>query len=373
MRVDVQKLADVPDVLIERWRDLQRLAPEFGCPLVGPDFALLVARHRPETQVAIGFNGESGVAFFAFHRGSRGHVRAVGAPFCDYQAVVTDPGVKVDGDAFLAAAGIRSLSFTSLMDPYEIFDTAAMRKVEAYRIDCSGGGETRLETLRLANPKWAKNVRRLVNKMGRELGVMRVVGHDTNPAAFAALNQIKIAQFNETGMTNVLGPKWVQGLMQDLFDNQSGHFGGCLVSLYSGDKFVAGQFGVRLGDWFHPWVASTCPLSHPYSPGIIFLSEMIRNSGDFGLRMIDLSEGHGHYKSQFCREPTLVHAGVVGARAELMPTCGAGPVSVVKRRLELISALEPTFFGQARALGTAIASVPKRLQARRVHHDRPKH
>ena len=121
MRVDVQKLADVPDVLIERWRDLQRLAPEFGCPLVGPDFALLVARHRPETQVAIGFNGESGVAFFAFHRGSRGHVRAVGAPFCDYQAVVTDPGVKVDGDAFLAAAGIRSLSFTSLMDPYEIF------------------------------------------------------------------------------------------------------------------------------------------------------------------------------------------------------------------------------------------------------------
>ncbi len=106
---------------------------------------------------------------------------------------------------------------------------------------------------------------------------------------------IKVAQYHETGITNVLGSKWIKAFMQDLFETRGGEFGGCLVSLYSGDKFVAGQFGARLGDWFHPWIASTCPLSHPYSPGILFLAETIRQADDLGLRIIDLSAGHSHY------------------------------------------------------------------------------
>jgi CelD/BcsL family acetyltransferase involved in cellulose biosynthesis len=365
VRVDVQKLSDLSDALADRWRALQCLTPDFMTPLVGPNFAQLVARHRPNAKVAIGYINDIAVAFFAFHPTANGHARAIGAPFCDYQAIVSDPSVTLNGPDFLAKARIASLSFTSLMDPSGLFDTASMTTVEAYRIDCGGNGALQMDKLRGGNPKWAKNLRRLGHKMTRELGVIKLVGHDTNQASFDTLMAIKVDQFYRTGITNVLGSKWVKAFMQDLFALRGGDFGGCMISLYAGDKFVAGHFGVRQGDWFHPWIASTCKASHPYSPGIIFMSEMIQQADRLGLRIIDLSEGHSHYKIQFCRTPYLAHAGVVGARPNTAPRQSAGALGVISRRLDLIGAVEPDLGGRLAAISSAIAAVPRRLVARK--------
>lgn len=365
MRVDVQNLSDLSDALADRWRALQSLTPDFMTPLIGPDFARLVARHRSNAKVAIGYVDEIAVAFFGFHQTANGHARAIGAPFCDYQAIVSDPSVTLSGADFLAKAQIASLSFTSLMDPNGLFDTASMTTVEAYRIDCGGNGAAQMEKLRGANPKWAKNLRRLGHKMTRELGVIKLVGHDTNQSSFDAIMAIKVDQFYRTGITNVLGSKWVKALMQDLFDRQGGDFGGCLVSLYAGDKIVAGHFGVRQGDWFHPWIASTCAASHPYSPGIIFMSEMIQQADRLGLRIIDLSAGHSHYKAQFCRSPYIAHAGVVGNRPHTAPRQGAGALGMISRRLDLIGAVEPDLGGRLGAITSAIAAVPRRMAARK--------
>jgi CelD/BcsL family acetyltransferase involved in cellulose biosynthesis len=364
VRVDVLELSALSDDLADRWRTLQSLTPEFASPLVGPYFARFVAHYRPASKVAIGFDGDKAVAFFAFHPAANGYVRAIGAPFCDYQAIVTDPNTKISGDAFLQAADIGSVSFTSLMDPYGLFDANALSVVQGYRINCAGDGETLFETLRIANVKWSKNLRRLANKMDREMGPVRLVGHDTNQSSFDTMMAIKVMQFHQTGVTNVLRPKWVQRFMQDLFDLRGGDFGGCMVSLYSGDKFVAGHFGVRQGKWFHPWIASTCPLSHPYSPGIIFLGEMVRQSDKMGIDVIDLSEGHGHYKGQFCRNPVDVQVGIVGSKPQGAPDQGKGALALINRRLDLISAVEPDFVGQVTAIGTAIAAIPRRLIAR---------
>lgn len=365
MRVDVLELAALTDALADRWRELQSLTPDFASPLVGPDFARLVARHRPNAKVAVGFEGDAPVAFFAFHRAGNDYVRAIGAPFCDYQAIVSDPNVTMKGEVFLQAADIGSIALSSLMDPHSIFDKTGLSLVEAHRIDCGGDGDAFFETLRLANTKWAKNIRRLTNKMDRELGPVRLVAHDTNEASYDTMMAIKVAQFHQTGVTNVLRSRWVQNFMRDLYNLRDPDFGGCMVSLYSGDKFVAGHFGVRQGDWFHPWIASTCPLSHAYSPGIIFLSELTHQSDKAGLRIIDLSAGHGHYKSQFCRNPTLVHAGIVGTKPKSAPSQGESALSAINRRLDLISAVEPDFLGQVTAIGTAIASIPRRLATRR--------
>lgn len=365
MRVDVQNLSDLSKVLVQRWRDLQALTPEFLTPLVGPDFALLVARYRADAKVAIGYVDDIAMAFFAFHPTKNGYVRAIGAPFCDYQTIVSDPSLPINGLEFLAKANISSVVVSSLMDPHGLFDTASMDEVDAFRIDCGGDNGVSMEALRTANPKWAKNIRRLANKMDRELGPIRLVGHDTNQDTFDALMAIKVAQFHETGVTDVLRSKWIKAFMRDLFDRRGGDFGGCLISLYAGDKFVAGQFGARLGDWFHPWIASTCPLSHPYSPGIVFLAETIRQIDDLGLRIVDLSGGHSHYKQQFCRVPYRAYSGIVGANPKTAPTQSGGPIGLIQRRLDLIAAVEPDLGGQLTAIGTAIAAVPRRLAARK--------
>jgi CelD/BcsL family acetyltransferase involved in cellulose biosynthesis len=369
VRVEIIDLTALPDTLADRWRALQGMTPEFASPLVGPDFARFLARYRPDAKVAIGFEGEEAVAFFAFHPAKNGYVRAIGAPFCDYQAIVTDPTIGVTGEAFLSAAGIASIAFSSLMDPHNLFDKSSLEVVEAHRIDCKGDGHAFFETLRVANLKWSKNLRRLTNKMDRELGPVHLVAHDSNEASFDIMMAIKVQQFYQTGVTNVLRPDWVKRFMHDLFHLRDKDFSGCMVSLYSGEKFVAGHFGVRQGTWFHPWIASTCPLSHAYSPGIIFLGEMVRQSDQIGLNVIDLSAGHGHYKSQFCRNPISVHAGVVGTKPKTAPSQGAGALALIDRRLDLISAVETDFLGQMTAIGTAIATIPRRIAARRARSE----
>ena len=365
VRVEVQNLSDLSETLAQRWRDLQAMTPEFMTPLFSPDIAYLVARHRPNAKVAIGYVNDQAIAFFAFHPTANGYVRAIGAPFCDYQAIVSDPNFAIDGTNFLAKAGIASIWITSLSDPHHLFRARALEPVEAYRIYCEAAGENYMETIRRNNPKWAKNLRRLGNKMERELGPMRLVGHDISRDAYDALMTIKVAQFYETGITNVLRPKWVQDLLLDLFTMSGGYFGGCLVSLYAGDKFVAGQFGVRLGDWFHPWIASSCPASRAYSPGILFLGEILRASRELGLRVIDLSSGHAHYKSQFCRTPYMAQAGIIGPRPATAPRQDSGPLGLISRRLDLIGAVEPDLMGSIIAVGGAISAIPRRLLVRR--------
>lgn len=365
VRVDVQNVSNLSDALADRWRYVQSLTPEFKTPLLGPDFARLVVRHRSDGKIAIGYEGEVAVAFFAFHPTTNGYARAIGAPFCDYQAIVSDPTIQISGPEFLEKAGIASFVATSLMDPNGLFDTTKMEAIDAYRINCGGDQGVTMEALRNINPKWAKNVRRLGNKMDRELGPIRLVGHDTNQDSFEALMAIKVAQFYETGITNVLRSKWVKAFMRDLFDMRGGDFGGCLVSLYAGEKFVAGHFGCRLGDWFHPWIASTCPLSHPYSPGVVFLAEMVRQIDDLSLQIVDLSAGHSHYKQQFCRAPYRAYAGILGAVPSTAPTQVGGPLGLIQRRLDLIAAVEPDLGGQLTAIGAAIAAVPRRLSARK--------
>jgi CelD/BcsL family acetyltransferase involved in cellulose biosynthesis len=349
---------------IARWAALQAETKEFGSPLVGPYFAQLIQRHRGDVHVAIAEQDGRDVAFFAFHRASHGYARPVGAPFSDYQAIVSEPGLELDGTAFLAEAGIERMAVSGLMDPHGLFATAALEPTLGYRISVKDGGAAKLERLRQANPKWAKNLRRLANKIDRELGPIRFVTGDTSPAALEAVLNLKIEQYHESGLTDVLRPNWVKAMMQDLFTRTDPNFGGCLITLYAGDYMVSGQFGVRQGGWFHPWIASSCPKAHPYSPGIVFLGQMIRYAEDIGIETIDLAQGHSHYKSQFSRNPVTVQTGQVGRRA--IPASGvkSGPIGMVQKRLDLIASVEPDLAGRLHAGWAAVTSAPRRLMAR---------
>jgi CelD/BcsL family acetyltransferase involved in cellulose biosynthesis len=256
------------------------------------------------------------------------------------------------------------MAVSGLMDPHGLFATAALEPTLGYRISVKDGGAAKLERLRQANPKWAKNLRRLANKMDRELGPIRFVTGDTSPTALEAVLSLKVEQYHESGLTDVLRPNWVKAMMQDLFTRTDPNFGGCLITLYAGDYMVSGQFGVRQGGWFHPWIASSCPKAHPYSPGIVFLGQMIRYAEDIGIETIDLAQGHSHYKSQFSRNPVTVQTGQVGRRA--IPASGvkSGPIGMVQKRLDLIASVEPDLAGRLHAGWAAVTSAPRRLMAR---------
>jgi CelD/BcsL family acetyltransferase involved in cellulose biosynthesis len=352
---------------IERWAQLQALTPEFASPLLGPYFAQLVDRYRGQVRVAVGSLDDREVAFFAFHPLGHGVARPVGAPFCDYQGIVSDPNITLDGEDFLRQVGILRMAVSGLIDPKGGFACAAnpaFEPVDGFRIQLKEGGLAYLEQLRQANPKWAKNLRRLTNKLEREIGTLRLIVHDRNRASFEAVMRLKAAQYAKTGLTNVLRPEWVIDMMAALFGDENKTFGGCLISLYAGETFISGQFGVRQGDWFHPWIAATNPQFLAYSPGIVFLSEMIRHAQGAGISTIDLSHGHGHYKSQFVRQPITVYGGEVGASVTRRGVQQQSPLQMVQRRLDLIAAVEPTLAGRVQAGIDAFVSAPRRFAAR---------
>ncbi len=364
MKVTTISADALTDEQIARWAALQQETPEFGSPLVGPYFAQLVQRHRGDVHVAIAKEAAGDVAFFAFHKASHGYARPVGAPFSDYQAIVSEPGFTLDGNAFLAEVGIERLFVSGLMDPHGLFQKTQLEPTLGYRISVKDGGAVKMERLRQANPKWAKNLRRLANKMDRELGPIRFITGNQDPSALEAVLQLKIDQYHESGLTDVLRPQWVKAMMQDLFSRTNPEFGGCLITLYAGDYLVSGQFGVRQGGWFHPWIASTCPKAHPFSPGIVFLGQMLRHAEDIGIETIDLAQGHSHYKSQFARNPVTVLAGQVGRRATTVSTAQIGPIGMIQKRLDLIASVEPDLAGRLHAGWAAVTSAPRRLIAR---------
>ena len=364
MKVTTISVDALTEGQIDRWATLQRETPEFGSPLVGPYFAQLVQRYRGDVDVAIATEDGRDVAYFAFHKAIHGHGRPVGAPFSDYQAIVSDPGLKLDGTAFLAEAGIERMAVSGLMDPHGWFQSAPLEPTLGYRLSLKDGGAVKLERLRQANPKWAKNLRRLANKMERELGPIRFITGDQDPSALDAVLQLKIDQYHETGLTDVLRPQWVKAMMQDLFSSTNPGFGGCLITLYAGDYLVSGQFGVRQGGWYHPWIASTCPKAHPFSPGIVFLSQMVSHAENIGIETIDLAQGHSRYKSQFARNPVTVQAGQIGRRATAVSTAQTGPIGMIQKRLDLIASVEPDLAGRLHAGWAAVTSAPRRLVAR---------
>jgi CelD/BcsL family acetyltransferase involved in cellulose biosynthesis len=245
-----------------QWRVLQAAHADFANPLLGPDFARAVGKVRDDARVSVFRRDGRAVGFLAYHLRPGGFVRAIGAPFSDYHSLVAEPGLSAE--EALAAAGVAAFRFTGLVDPHGAFEVAS--RVEAFAIALEGRAEDYLEALRAASPKRFKNYRRLDHKLDREVGELRIVAPDHDPAAFEQLIAWKRDQMTRTGVHDVLAADWTRRLMAELFETRDGPMRGLMINLYAGDRLVAGHFGVRAGGYYHPWIASTDPELAAWSP-----------------------------------------------------------------------------------------------------------
>ena len=118
---------------------------------------------------------------------------------------------------------------------------------------------------------------------------------------------------------------------------------------------MAGQFGVRQGDYFHPWIASVDPEMSAWSPGQLFLTRAIEAMPGLGLRAYDLGPSHDHYKRPYALTQVMVGEGAATARSaagwisnavedawSLAGGHGGGVVGKVRRRLDAIATTETT-------------------------------
>ena len=361
---------------IAAWRAMAADEPAFANPLLGPDFARAVGAVRPEASVTV-WRGADGapLAFLAHQRAQGGVARPIAGPLSDYQALISRRADKLDGARLLSVAGLAAWRYTALIDPHGVFARPSLAH-EAHRIVLDAPTETAadayLEAIRAASAKKFKNYRRLGHALEREVGELRMAAPDDSAAAFGQLMTWKREQLARTGVFNFLGPAWTNLLLETIFARREGDFRGLMMGLYAGDRLVAGQFGVRQGDYFHPWIASVDPEMSAWSPGQLFLTRAVEAMPGLGLRAYDLGPSHDHYKRPYALTQVMVGEGSATARSaagwinsaveDAWILAGArrgGLLGKVRRRLDAIATTETTTSGRVRGLAAAAASMAR--------------
>lgn len=356
-----------PDALspreLDAWTAMRASQPSFLNPLFGPKWAQAVGRVRADAHVAVLRRGAAIAGFLAHHRRPGGYARPIGAPFSDLHALIAEPGSPLIFEEAVKAAGLRAFRVSGLLDPENRAETP-LEPMSAHLIEFQPGDDV-LELIRSRNAKRFKNWRRLGHKLEREQGEVALVAPDSDPGALSSLLDWKSAQLRRNGLHDVFRPAWVQTLMRDLFATPDSAFGGLQVTLRAGGRAVAGEFGVREGACYHPWIAGFDPVDAAYSPGIILQLRLIEMMEPLGLTRYDLGPSSDHYKAPLTTGEFEIKAGLVPARPKpgrSRPSEAAqGSRARIARRWEQIAAVETTTLGRVQAIWDALRDAPKRL------------
>lgn len=371
--IEVRRLpaASLADADASAWRALQAADPVFESPLLGPDFARVVGRHRADAEVAVFTRDDRPVGYLAYHRRPGGFARPIGAPFADYHGLVCAPEFALSGADILGRLDLKAFRHNGLIDPLRRFG-GAMTGRDGYLIRLNGDAEAYLDACYAARPKMFKNWRRLARRLGEQAPLR--LSDAAEAEAFDQLLRWKSAQFARTGVMDVLRPAWASSLMRELFQTTQGSIRGLMLTLWSGDQLVAGEFGIRSDRVFHPWIAAMNPEMATFSPGAAFTEAAIRAMPGLGLDVMDLGTGTEHSKRPFASETrpaavglTIVD-GLAGARSRVSEGAWRlggldrlDAVGKIQRRLDHIAAVDPSMAGRARGVWEAVGAVRKRL------------
>ncbi len=356
---------------LDAWRAIQSDEAGFANPLFGPDFARAVGRVRSDVAVGVFDRAGASVAFFAHHRRPSGFGRPIGAPFSDYHGLVARADEGLSGPEALRAMGLAAFRHSGLVDPGGVF-AGLDDGPAAFTIALTDGPDAHLETARAASPKKFKNWRRLRHRLEADLGPLSLRA-SRDAGDFEQLLTWKREQFVRTGVQDVLKPDWVEALMHDLFETDEPHLSGLMLTLHAGDTLVGGHFGIRSGDIYHPWIASTAPELAALSPGQAFLDQAIRAMPELGLRIYDLGPGHDHYKRPFASTTMTLKVGLTSApsvrgRLSQAADCSwmlggvgrVGGVDKIRRRIDHIAASDPSLRGRVEGLVAAAIATRRR-------------
>src|SRR3712207_4525017 len=109
---------------LTRWRELQRADASLTSPFLGPEFAVIMARHRPDVRVAVISEGADIVGFFPHHRQRMGVGRALGYGLANAQGIIAAPGYRWEPRELLRRSGLAVWEFDNLLggqgDSFEI-------------------------------------------------------------------------------------------------------------------------------------------------------------------------------------------------------------------------------------------------------------
>lgn len=261
-----------------------------------PEFTDAVGRVRPRARIAVVYEGREPVGFLPHERGLFGQGQALAYGVSDAQGAVLAPGLGLNADELMRGSSLTSFAFDNLEAEQGLLVPHSAAEYTAYVIDIEKGYETYESVLRAQSPKFLKTTLAKERRLGRQVGELRFVFDERDPAALRTLMAWKSAQYRRTGRRDRFAQSWITRLVHTLHETRAPECAGTLSVLYAGDKPIAAHFGLRSSTVLACWFPSYDTEYSKYSPGLVLHLRMAEAAAAEGIGLLDLGRGAAEYK-----------------------------------------------------------------------------
>jgi CelD/BcsL family acetyltransferase involved in cellulose biosynthesis len=345
MQIDIVSPAELADEDVTAWAALQQADPAFRSPFLSPYWAQAVAEvdgpDRRGGRVVI--LSEDGVAKgFMAARAGRFTALPIGAPMCDYQALVSARSLRINPERIVRALGVSRFDFHTLLSDQPVFAPYMRGFSEGQVVDFSDGYEPYEAGRKAAGSGVFKDTAKKGRKQAAEVGEAVFTPLSASQDDFDQLIAWKRKQYRATRQTDIFEAGWTLDLVRRMFRRTGPGFGGALFTLHVGGQLAAAHFAFRGPDQLHAWFIAHDDNLARYSPGVALIIEILKWGAANGFRELDFGAGEQRFKLQLANRQRKVAHGFVGR---------PGPASLVRAaEYGLRQAAEALPLGRASAL-----------------------
>jgi CelD/BcsL family acetyltransferase involved in cellulose biosynthesis len=313
VEIDIVRPQDLSPASLDRWAALQ--TGVLDSPFLSPQWTRAVddaqRGGRRAIEVAVLKQDGREVGYFPARVGSVTAI-PVGAPMCDYQALVAEPGVQVDPKALVQAFGVQRLDFTHMLEDQPSFAAHGRGRVLSHVVDVKGGYGAYEAERKAAGKSILKDSDKKRRKVEREVGEATFQAFSRSRTDFDRLLAWKSAQYRATGQTDIFQTEWTLALLRDLFESRDPDFGAVLFTLHLGDRLAAVHLHLHGRHTIHGWLIAHDPEFERYSPGILLFQDILRWMDDTPYNRLDLGAGDYRFKRELANDGLWVVDGFVG-------------------------------------------------------------
>ena len=359
MQIDVISPTELSEGDVAAWASLQSQDRILASPFLSPYWAQALMEvdgpDRKNGKIAILSQGGETKGFMAARAG-RFTALPIGAPMCDYQALVAPRDLTVDPQRIARAFGVSRMDFHTLLADQANFTPFMRGYSEGQVVDLAEGYEAYETARKAAGSGVFKDTAKKGRKMQAEVGEIVFTPMSDSQADFDQLIDWKRQQYRTTRQTDIFDAGWPLDLIRGLFGRVGPGFGGAFFTLHVGGKLAAAHFAFRGADQLHAWFIAHDDELARYSPGVALIIEILKWGAANGFRELDFGAGDQRFKLQLATHPRKVAHGFVGrpspatlmrgaeygvrAAAEALPLGRASALpGKAMRRLDLLRAL----------------------------------
>ena len=314
MHIDIVRPQDLSAQRIARWSQLQSQDIVLDSPFLSPHWARAVERAQGEAsrvRVAVAVQGAHDLAFLPTKVGAYTAMPA-GSPMCDYEALVAEPGSRLNARTLVQALGVHRLDFAHMIEGQPAFAAHARGRQMSHIVEVGEGYASYEAARRAAGVSVLKDCDKKRRKAEREAGPVTFTAFNPDPAAFEALVAWKSGQYRATNQTDVLAAPWTVRLLRDLIENRGPDFGAGIFTLHFGDRLAAVHLHIHGRRTVHGWLIAHDAEVERYSPGILLFQDILRWMGETPYTRLDLGPGDYRFKRELANAGQWVTHGFVG-------------------------------------------------------------